>query len=259
MRSIIRSINYELVRTRIVFILYFAFALIMGLIAVLNTDANTRTSGMLLDDPSIVFMFPIFICSMIVGFICCPSLRDKVSNYEIMSGHSRLKVYLSRCIYSVILAAFFSVILSFIPMITGIILRGWGTKLVLSDVIIRQILLFFPFIRLAAFFVMLSFLIKNEYVILAIGFISSLALSIISGLVETTSNVFISIFNMNYLMEFKGWSIYNLSPVKGVIKYQTADSSVFPAMVFGTIAASLVMSVLYTLVGYAIFRRNDIN
>ena len=259
MRNIIKAINFELVRSKSVFIFYSIFAVIMGLIAGLNIEKDAGTSGMILESPTSVTMFPVFVCAMIVAYICCPDMRDRVSNYEIMSGHSRLKFYLARCFYAVGISALFTTILSFVPMIIGNIFFGWGDKLVLSDVIIRQILLFFPYLRLAAFFVLLSFLVKNEYIVMAAGFITCLAPSIISGIVKTSLNIYISIFNLNLLMDMGGWKIYNISPTKGVITYQVGESMITPGLVIGTIAASVIMAVIYTALGYALFRKNDIN
>ena len=97
MMNIIRSINYETRKTKILIRMYIVFVLLMALIALLNinTDADnmTYTSGMLSENKTIPFMFPLFIVAMFIGYICCSDYKDKVINYELLSGHSRKRCF----------------------------------------------------------------------------------------------------------------------------------------------------------------------
>ena len=70
MMNIIRSINYETRKSKILIRMYIVFVLLMALIALLNinTDADnmTYTSGMLSENKTIPFMFPLFIVAMFI-------------------------------------------------------------------------------------------------------------------------------------------------------------------------------------------------
>ena len=86
MMNIIRSINYETRKSKILIRMYIVFVLLMALIALLNinTDADnmTYTSGMLSENKTIPFMFPLFIVAMCIGYICCSDYKDKVINFK---------------------------------------------------------------------------------------------------------------------------------------------------------------------------------
>lgn len=259
MKKLIKSILFEVVRSKLLLIIYPLLFALMILLGLINAPEST-VSGMYISDSSLFYTFPLAAVAAIVGIVICPDYRDKVGNYEILSGHSRISVYLSRVLCAIIPAAFLAYILTFLPLVSGIIVAGWGEKLVFSDVLARQLLFIFPFLRLAAFSACLAFVIKNEYVMLATGFVISIgSLSITSLFEEVSSSVFISVYNLNYLMSFDTWSIYNLSPTKGIVKYSSATGAIDPKMIVATITVSSAMTLIYILIGYALFRRSEMN
>lgn len=176
-----------------------------------------------------------------------------------MSGHSRVSIFLARALMAIGVAAILATVLSFVPIVFGNAVFKWGNKLVLSDVVIRNLLLFFPYVRIAAFMVVLTFLVKNPYVIMASGFVMMMGGSILGDMMQNGSNVFISIYNMKLLCTYDGWSTYNLDPVKGIVEYNAYNSSVTTSLVLGTIIVSLLMTAFYLFMGYALFRRDEMN
>ena len=76
---------------------------------------------------------------------------------------------------------------------------------------------------------------------------------------QHSKTVFVSLFNMILLTQYQGWSNYNLDPVLGVVRYYAYDSGVTREMVAGTIVASLLMTIFYLFMGYALFRRDELN
>ena len=262
MKNIMKSIWYEILHSKFVIRIYLAFIVVMGLMAVLNLNIannNTGASGMIADTPQLTYEFPIFILALIVGMICGEDYKDKVANYEILSGHSRLSIFLARCLMGIIVGAFFSTLLCIVPLVAGTIVGGWGNALVLGDVIIRELMLFFPMLRLAAFFALLTFLIKNPYIMMAIGFVTCMAQSLLGEVLHHTKTIYISLFNMALLTNFEGWSIYNVEPAGGIVTYNSYISTVTPELVIGTIVASMVMTAFYLFMGYALFRRDEIS
>jgi hypothetical protein len=120
-------------------------------------------------------------------------------------------------------------------------------------------LFFFPYVRLSAFIAMLTFLIKNPYIIMAISFVITDYGMLVIDILASKASLAVSIFNLKLLTEYDGWSIYNLDPQQGIVKYFSYDSSVSSGMVIGTIVVSLVMAGLYLFMGYALFRRDELN
>ena len=262
MKNIMKSIWFEIRHSKLMIRIYIVLVLFMALVGFLNTGASAdlgTASTLVADDPTIAYEFSIFVVALVVGIICGEDYRDKVANYEVLSGHSRKSIFLARSLMGIITAAVLGTLLSFAPMITGIIKAGWGNELLLSDVIARQLLLFFPFLRLAAFLALLTFLIKNPYIMMAVGFVICMASVLLEGMLEHSKSVFISIFNMSLLTSYSGWQIYNLDPVKGIVKYSTYESSLSAELVIGTIVASLLMTGFYLFMGYALFRRDELN
>jgi len=261
MKNIMKSIWYEILRSKMLIRLYIVFVLLMGLIGVLNTGQmqGGHASGMIAENSLVIYEFPVFMLAIIVGIICGEDYKDKVANYEVLSGHSRKSIFFARSFMGILVGSIFSTILCIVPLIAGIIVDGWGGTLVLSDVIVRMLLLFFPMLRLAAFLAVITFLVKNQYVMMASGFVIMMGCSLLQTVITDSKNIFISIFNMGLLMSFDGWSIYNLDPVKGLVNYNSYISTVTPELVIGTITASLVMTAFYLFMGYALFRRDDLS
>ncbi len=261
MINIMKSIWYEIIRSKLLINIYLLFVGIMGLITVLNINTGEKagTSGMITSSPEIIYEFPIFILALFVGVICGSDYKDKVGNYEILSGHSRISIFLARSLMGILVGAVFSTLLCFIPIIAGTIIGGWGNAVAMNDVIIRQLLMIFPMLRLAAFFALLTFLIKNQYIMMAVGWVVSMSPTILNGMLAKGNNVYISIFNMGLLNSYDGWKIYNVDPVDGIVSYNSYIGTVTSGMVIGTVAASLLMVGFYLFMGYALFRRDELN
>lgn len=259
MKNILRSILFEIKRSELLWILYILMAVFMASLSALISINGGHTEDLYISSPTLMFMYPIFIIGAVTGIVCCSGMRDKVANYEILAGHSREQFYFARFICSVLLATLLAFSMSFIPMIFGNIIFGWGEKLAFFDIFARQLLFVFPFVRLAAFFVCVSFAVKNELAMIAAGFGMCIATPVmLSFFGDVPGSVFVSIYNLNYLMDMTDWGIYNVSPA-GIKEYKTIVSTINPDMVTGTIAVSLLMTVIYMILGYGLFRRSDLD
>lgn len=262
MKDIMKSIGYEIVRSKMMIRLYILFIFVMGLIGVINVDLvqnGLGASGMLADSASVTYIFSSFVLALIVGIICGEDYLDKVANYEILFGHSRKSIFFARSLMGILVGAVLSTLLGFVPIITGSAVGGFGSSLVLTDVIARQLLFFFPFLRLGAFFAMLTFLVKNPYIIMAAGFVIGEAGQLFAEMFSHAKSYYVSIFNFNLLTDYVGWSIYNIDPTVGVVKYNAFNSSLSSQMVCGTIICSLLVTAFYLFMGYALFRRDELN
>ena len=259
MKNIIKSIWYEILRSKLMIKIYVAFIGVMVLIGILNVDQSCTASKMIADAPTVTVDFPLFMLAFIVAIICGEDYMDKVANYEILFGHSRKSIFFARSLMAVITASILALILCFIPIIAGCIKGGWGSTLELKDVVLRQLLFVFPFLRLAAFLVVLTFLIKNPYIMMAIGFVIAMSMEMISSMLDHSKSLYLSLFNIGLLTRYDGWSIYNVDPNLGIVNYHSYISALSPGVVIGTIAVSLAMTAFYLFMGYALFRRDELN
>lgn len=262
MKNIMKSILYEVLHSKLLIRIYLLFILVQALVGILNINTGSQVptvSNMVADGGLIAYEFPLFVLALIVGTIVGEDYRDKVANYEVMSGHSRKSIFLARSLMATFLAAFACSVLTFIPMLAGSVFADWGNTLVMRDVVIRYLLMFFPFLRLAAFLTVLTFIIKNNYVVMAVGFGMIFVNSFISEMMKNSKGFFISLFNLKLLTSYDGWNIYNVDPQAGVVNYSSYISSVSTKLVIGTIAVSLLMTAFYLFMGYALFRRDDLN
>ncbi len=258
MKNIMKSIGYDIMHSKMLIRIYIMFVAFMALVTVLNVDSG-GVSAMLAQDAGISFQFSTLLVGIVVGVICGGDFADKVASYEILSGHSRKSIFFARALIAIIIGAILTTTLGFVPIILGNTLFDWGNKLVLSDIILRTFLLVFPLVRLAAFFVVISFVFKNPYVIIASGFVIMVASDMLSDMTSSGKSCYISTYNMSMLCSYEGWSTYNLDPVKGVVEYYAYNSAVTTSLVLSTIIVSLIMAIFYLFMGYALFRRDEMN
>ena len=265
MKNIMKSIWYEIYHRKTLVILFGAFAALMAITGFSGTADATYgfeqggVSDMLAAHPWVPYEFPLLFLTIFVGYVCCEDYKDKVANYEILFGHSRKSIYFARSLMAIIVGTILSMLLGFLPLLVGNALAGWGDCLVYEDILLRYLLLGLPYLRLAAFLVMIAFLVKSPYLMIGIGIILSMMIGGLADMVRHSSSVFVSLFNMIALTEYEGWSSYNLDPTVGTIRYYAYNSTIPAGLISGTIIASLFMTAFYLFMGYALFRRDELN
>ena len=264
MKNIIKSVAYELKKTkaiRVTFIIGLLFMLLEGFLNIDTsfTDMPQNTGQLVAELSGSNIMILTFIAAVLVGYMCGGDFRDKVINYEIMSGHSRAQVFISRFIPAILVGAFLVTVLQFSMMIPGAIMYGWGSTVSLGDVIVRDLLLFFPIMRICAFLVIISFIVKSQYLMMAVGYGMFTFFGLIKQFEINKTDYVTSISNINMLFDYKGWSTYNLDPTLGIVEYTSYNSSVSSGMIIWTIVVSLLVTTFYLFVGYSIFRRDELN
>ena len=130
MKNIMKSILYEVLHSKLLIRIYLLFILVQAFIGILNLDAfnpeQPTVSNMVADGGYIAYEFPLFVLALIVGTMVGEDYRDKVANYEVMSGHSRKSIFLARSLMATFIAAFACSVLAFIPMLAGSVFADWG-------------------------------------------------------------------------------------------------------------------------------------
>lgn len=262
MGTIIRSQLYQLKRMKFAFVIYLLFVLVVGLttITMSGSEACVHVEEFMLKNPDFMVSFGMLTIGLWVGYTCGMDFKDKVGNYEVMYGHSRLQVYAGRFIPGCFVSAISATILVFVTFLAGGLFVGFEGGEDTVNLCIRCALTIFPYLRMSAFLVCLAFMIRNPYIIMSLGYGLFMAYAATSSLELKLSRLTIgSITNLRGLVDCSGWSIYNLDPAKGIVTYGTFDTGLSVGLVLGTIVSSLVMMGIYFIIGYLFFTKSDLD
>ena len=261
MKRIITSQLYQLRRNTMLLRISLLVAVsmaAMGALVSLTSDGDRSAGGLFTDSNGLMWIFQIMLIGVMTGIICAGDFGEKDINYELMNGHSRRSIYLARVILCVGLASVVAEILAFIPCISAAAVSGWGDRIKPGDLFARMGLFIFPFMRMAAFFSMLSFMIKKQGIVMILGFAAEMGCIILNDIVQDKSGYMLSVFNIIKLTDVGDFGLYNVVPGKGVVEYFVCEGALEPSLAAGTVIVSLVMTLIYLTAGYAFFRKDDL-
>ena len=207
-------------------------------------------------DGGATFMFPLFYVILATAQICGTDFLDKTHNYELSGGHRRYEVYLGRVIATAVVAGVGALFFTILPVGIYTALYGWGDKVAFGPILLRLLLMLLPYLRLVCEFAFLTFLVKNPYVGMGIGYVVfMLTMGILSGTTIEINSVFLGITNLTLLSMVSEWATYGLG---GDMNY-IFDASVSAGTIWGTVAASVVFGVAALYLGYVFFKNDDVN
>lgn len=262
MKKIISSQLYQLrckvSLLRIILLLAVALAA-LGLMVTATSEAEKSAGEMFIRDSSISWIFQIMLIGIMAGVICAGDFGEKDLNYELMSGHSRLNSYAARVIICVGITSLAATLLGLVPYISAAAVYGWGDRIKASDICIRIAFYFFPFVRIAAFFSMLSFIFKKQGVVITLGFVSEWGCIVLNDMIKNRVGYMFGIFNLTELTSVGNFSLYNVVPGEGVVWYTLYKGILDPKLALGTVIVSLVMAAIYLVAGYAFFSHDDLD
>ncbi len=258
MRNIIKALNYQ---TRTDNVTYYSILFMIFLVAVTFLDADiTKVTGgeYVAISGQALGMFPSFFILILGIRICGWDYADKTMNYEILSGHHRREVYFARVIVTLVWCVALSFFFLVLPALICTIINGWGVNMDFSGMAIRYLLAIFPIIRIVCQCVMLTFLVKSAYVAWAAGFILTMLNSMTTMILEELMNIKLSwqtaTTNLMKLFTFN----QSIGYVNGE-DVTICHTELEPSMIIGTIGVSVAVSVICLAIGYAVFRKSDVN
>ena len=257
MKGIIKSQFFQLKNHRASILAFVGVALVQIITIFGNMGVGIRTGGEVTADIMALItpinFLPLFV---IVGQICCGDFHDKTTNYELMSGHQRYEVYFGRVIPTLIVGSISTLLLIIVMPVGTTILSGWGNSLDIGDVMIRYSLIMVINVRVICEAIMFAFLLKNQYVIMGLGYGFLMAVVTMGLGTENTNDSFLlSITNLRRVTFIDYWLTYGLHS-EGNLVY---DSALPVGDVLGTIIASLIFGAICLALGYIFFRRDDLN
>ncbi len=199
--------------------------------------------------------FSVIMVARIVGW----DMNDKTINYEILAGHSRLRVYASRTLVSVLWNTV--IVTGVIAFLIGFptILNGWGDNMDRSDMMIRLVLLIFPIIQMECEMILLTFLLKNCYLAMVIGYVFSFVVNF--GVIiytETAGNIPGCGFVLMTIGKLMDFSNYKLKYIGGK-DIPVYDMTIGTGLAAEVIGVSVILAVVCLVIGYRVFRKQDMS
>ena len=174
MKQIIKAELYQLKRELLLYVILVGLLVLFFLTCtVANTSGSADT--MMSGDEFIanwyvnLLQMPILWLAVVVGVVCAEDFTDKTSYYEIMSGHSRRDVYFGRVALAILLGILGTILVIGIEL--GVIYGwfGWEGRMNLQEVVLRDLLLIFPYFRILCELICVSFIIRGRKGTIGIG------------------------------------------------------------------------------------------
>ncbi len=258
MKNIIKAQFYQLTKEFIPFFTLVGVTLCSVLITMAadlqffgETEPRTGCECFAESSLGFVTMAMLFV-AITVPMMCGNDFLDKTTNYELLSGHIRREVFFGRAIPTIIVGTLGCMIASTAPVIAATIRNGWGDYISADDVCFRFFLMLFPVIRIICELILLSFIIKNPYIVMALGWLSVMIGNMIIGLGSYFSLGFTTIAKT---ITVDSWLTYGLEENVNFI-YDAAFPAADVALV---IISSVLISAAALYLGYIFFKKDDLN
>ena len=203
------------------------------------------------------FVFGIVAVLLLSSRIMGADAGDKTINHEILSGKKRSTVYLGRFFTGLIDGAFIMWILLMIPSFYFSIFNGWGLSVSFTDVMLRYVLIMFIYLRLSAFFLLVTSIFDGFGKGLICGFTYIELILMISSVVESLTDfrfgTLFALTNLSDIIYFENSQPMVINGVR-VTRYISEISDVY---IFKTVIVSIVTTIMYGFIGAYIFKRRD--
>ena len=260
MYNLIKALNYQTRRDNFLFYSVLAgfFSCILTIIVYTeHGDLSKLCGGEAVVQFGSACAGVVFFLLMLTARICGWDYGDKTMNYELLSGHSRGAVFWSRSVVSLVWCVPIGfLIIAIFPAVFALI-NGWGDNMDFGGAALRFLLVIFPLFRLTCEFILLTFLLKNCYLSMVLGFIlteiTQISVMFISEFSKVKITYQLALSNITVLFEFNETMGYVNG--KDITVYQTGLE---PEFILGTILFSLGVGIICLVIGSLLFKKRDI-
>lgn len=263
MQNIIKALNYQTRRDNFTYIMLVIAIAAMVLVFGMNLSSvpfEELTGGTLSVNMSDAgfFAFSIF-CVLLPARICGWDFNDKTINYELLTGHSKKHIFFGRVIVSLLWVMGLCAATLILPILFCTVVNGWGPNISASGTAMRFAMLIFPVFRAVCEMILVTFLLRNCYGAMILGWLGYEFSLVISMAPKDFfySDLDISLlFSSSTLTNILTFSNYKLGYVNGedVQVFETALSDLH---FYGTIGTSLGVGCLCLAAAYLLFKKRD--
>ena len=194
----------------------------------------------------------ILACNLVAG-----DGGDKTMNYEILSGHSRNRIFAARMLAGFLWGGVSVFLLTLLPLGYLTLAYGWGLETNPREVLLRSLLAFFPILRLCIFHMMIASIMRSAGKGIAVGYVAYMVITLGTSALEELFGMDIiyqtGMTNAAFLLT-SGNSRNVVMDGRTVALYDTRVTS---DMIKNTIGVSLAFSALYLIIAYINFKKKD--
>lgn len=240
MRNIIKAQLRSLKRDKIVMGMALFVLLIAGVFffdSVSEAEGAVTGSRIVLENGAFTGVTGMLFLLVITGNVVGNDFMDKTLNYEILSGHSRKEVYFARAATAIFTGVPLTLFLILFYPVIITLKYNWGEALKPEEALLRYVLMAVIFLRVACELTFLAMVLKNVYLVYLIGFILGYAQMLVNIIWQEKGNC--------------GWML----AVTGCMElFQLKRDEMCKVA-----TVSLICGVLFLILGYLYFRRDDLN
>lgn len=260
MKGIILSQLFKIKRDKISIFTFFAILAVEALMLLMVFGTEPTTTPLMSGGEfaamalSMFALLAQFFTYVFTAQTCGVDFTDKTCNYEIMAGHTRSQVFFGRAIPCIIISTLATLTLIGAPVAIYSAMQGWGNSLSFTDMLVRFLMLAFPIIRICCEYILLTYILKNPYIVMGISYVMAILLGSNIPPTQATSPV-LGMTNMNLLTTVDSWAFYGL---EGNINH-TYETALNSGDIITTITVSLIVSAASLFLGYIFFKKDDIH
>jgi hypothetical protein len=148
--------------------------------------------------------------------------------------------------------------ITLIPLIASVIMFGWGDILDPAYAMLRFLLIFLPYIRLSSFMVLIVYMTKSPYPVMVVGLFYKGGMALLTSLMKSTGAYVCANSNIQALISFGKRSTYTLTMAKGIEAISAYDALPDKGLIPATIGVSFLLSFVFLMLAYGVFRRDDL-
>lgn len=258
MKNLIKAQFFQLKRNRIVLFILGGVTL-MNIVEVFGegiVGTQNRSVGFVFANAG-MFMFLIAALAgvMVAVLGAGEDFRDKTFNYEIMNGHARRDIFISRVVVGMCVGTIVYLITLIIPLIIGSLVLGFGNEIKIGELLLRIVLSIFVEIRLICVFIGITFLFRN----LALG-LGIAGAYLFGGLVfaETigSKSALLGLTSFAKLSEFVSWMTYTLG--EKINEIYVYGKHIDFSEGFSLVAISLGIGIAMLFISCFFFKKDDV-
>ena len=259
MKGLTKSYLYQIRKTGLAKIVFFAL-LFMQISMLLGEwgyrDGKLTIVEYLADNGYIMQIIAVVYAVMMVGIICSMDFMDKTMNYELMSGHTRAQVYMSKILVSILYGCIGYAVILAVPVIVGRIFLNLEYGVDVKELVLRGLISILPAARIICEFIFFAFVVRNAYVIMACGFFLFLGGQMLPEVLGDPHSVFLGVTCFSRLTQFESWTTYTLQDTVNMIRVFGYELS--GGEIAGVIISSVIIGGFFLLIGYTFFKKDDL-